>query len=353
MALDLVVQFISFQLLHSFSFLISSNTLDNAVTMVWRYLSGADDGYLPGGIAIIDLVSIAISSLIDYYFSHVVATMLILESERLHAMGQSTTEFVRNIHEPPTTRSVTRTTAFLYSSGGPQMLLRGMKAGITYYTALYTLTFIIHNVFLRHQSLRPIARLIATALLTELHMTWTHSIISTTSPTASVSKLRHNRRIWTRLLVPSLVCASAQTIIDYLPEAVSHSYDKLFSHIDPDSLPLHFLAYYDTFTILPALILRMGVVLPASIALTLVEANFLPESETTIVPAAKDRRARMSALVWGKISKVRSGFGGVYGLVRRSTYFWLWELHLKRGFLRTACDLLALTLGSMLLDLEK
>jgi hypothetical protein len=282
---------------------------------------------------------------IDYYLSHVVSIMLILESERIHAANQSTADFNDNIRNTPTTRSLTRTTSFLYQTGGLRMFLNGLQAGIVYRIAHFLTKSLLQMVIFRHYLLKPIANVISTVLLAELHMAWTHATISATPSTGSLMKLRLRHKTWKSLAIPSLIYAAAQGILIYLPEAADSSWNLLFRRTGTEDVPVNYIAYFEVSTMLPTLIMRMTVILPVSIALVLIEASFLSQTETTIVPSTKGRRSRMATLVWGKLHRIQSGFSGVYGLVRGSTYFWLWELHVKRCLLQAAVDLVVMFVG--------
>ncbi|KAB8206382.1 hypothetical protein P875_00021430 [Aspergillus parasiticus SU-1] len=347
MAINQIPRIIGFQILRSLNLLISSagdnDLFGLAKDFFWNHPdeeTGISDAFF-----YTYMIDTVINSLIDYYLSHVVAIMLILESERLHASNQSTADFINdNIQNQPTTRSVTRASSFLYRMGGLRMFLKGLQTGLVYRATHFALTSLLQMALFRHDLLSPIAHVISTVVLAELHMAWTHATISATSSTGSLLKLRHNHKAWRKLLTPSLVCAAARAVIDYLPEAADSSFNLFFKSASTHDPSEHYIAYFEVSTMLPTLILRMTVVLPAFIALILVEASFLSETETTIVPSTQGRRARMSALVWGKISKVRSGFAGVYGLVRRSTFFWLWELHAKRCLLQSVVDIIIMWL---------
>ncbi|KAF7586225.1 hypothetical protein BBP40_009223 [Aspergillus hancockii] len=307
MGLDQTASFLGFQLLHSLNLLISTSAddvFDHARYLFWRRPPMKQ---------------------IDYYLSHVASIMLIPESERIHAANHSAADFVNdNFRNHPTTRSLTKSSSLLYQTGGLRMFLKGLKTGM---------------VSFQHYLLQPIANVISTLLLAELHMAWTHATISATSSTGSLLNLRHNHRTWKTLAIPSLVSAGAQAALEYFPAAADSSWTLIFGNTGRGNLPGNYIAYLEVSTMLPTLIMRMGVVLPASIALALVEASFLPQTETTIVPSTKGHRSRMAALVWGKLHKIQSGFRGVYGLVRGSTYFWLWELHVKRCLLQAVVDL--------------
>ncbi|KAE8354847.1 hypothetical protein BDV28DRAFT_130072 [Aspergillus coremiiformis] len=345
MAIDRIPNIVGFQILHSLSLLISSagdnDLFDLAKYFFWNPID--QDTHMTDYMFYTYMIDLFINGLIDYYFSHVVAIMLILESERLHASNKSTADFVNdNIRNQPTTRSLVSTSSFLYHTGDLQIFLKGLQMGVVYRAAHLAITNLLEITLFRHRLLMPVAHVISTLVLAELHMAWTHATISATSSTGSLLKLRHNHKTWRTLAMPSLVGAVARALIEYIPDAADSSFD-LFFRKPEDSV--HYVALFEVSTMLPTLILRVSVVLPASIALILLEASFLPETETTIVPGTNGRRARMSALVWGKISKIRSGFGGVYGLVRGSTYFWLWELHAKRCLLQTAVDTVIMWLG--------
>ncbi|KAE8374439.1 hypothetical protein BDV26DRAFT_284245 [Aspergillus bertholletiae] len=282
MALDQIPRIIGFQILCSLNLLIFSLNANNVF-----------DLHISGALFYIYVIDMVINSLHanytripDYYYlSHVVAIMLILESERLHATNQSTADFVNgNINNQPTTRSLARASSFLYHTGGLRMFLNGLQAGLVYHIVHFVLTGLLQMVLFRHVLLRPIAQILST-------------------------------RAWGKLLIPSLVCSAAHAAIEYLPGAADSSFDLFFKDASP-----YYIAYFEVSTMLPTLVLRMIAVLPASVALVLVEASFLPETETTIVPSTHDRRARMS------------------------TFFWLWELHAKRCLLQSVIDIVIMWL---------
>ncbi|KAL5358304.1 hypothetical protein BJX96DRAFT_146345 [Aspergillus floccosus] len=274
-------------------------------------------------------------SLINYTLGHVFATMLILEGERMPTPPcYSDNEHQKeHNHGSRITDSPLKTFAFLRSTGGTRILFRGLSVSILYHVCLYPLTATLHALTGPSFLATALVDILARVLLSELHLTWAHATICARS-SAFVS-LTHNPQRWSALLIPTLVHAIARTAMLHIPHAVNRSSTLLFPHVSVgsaahDRLVPHLFAFGEVGTLFPWVLIRVLVLIPATIALTIVEARFLDDAEATILPDATGRRrAKMCDFVDGRmrLARTQGARQGVYRFVREKTFIGLCRLH--------------------------
>lgn len=266
---------------------------------------------------------------------HVFATMLILEGERTPTPSRySDTEHQKDhSHGSRITDSPLKTFTFLRATGGTRMLFRGLSISILYHVCLYLFTATLHLLTGPSIFATTLADILARVLLSELHLTWTQATICARA-SAFVSPT-HNPQRWSALLIPTLVRATAgqPCCISPTPStAPAPSSSRTCQSTPPrtDGLVPHLFAFGEVGTLFPWVLIRVFVLMPATIALTLVEARFLDDAEATILPDATGRRrAKMRDFVDGRMRLIRKeGVGqGVYRFVRGKTFIGLCRLH--------------------------
>ncbi|EAU36011.1 predicted protein [Aspergillus terreus NIH2624] len=289
----------------------------------------------PISYLLVPLICAIPNSLINYTVGHVFATMLILEGEGTPTASRySDTEHQKDhSHGSRITDSPLKTFAFLRATGGAHMFFRGLSISILYHVCLYLFTATLHLLTGPSIFAAALIDILARVLLAELHLTWTHATICARSNT--FVPLTHNPQRWSALLIPTLVRATARSAMLHLPHAVNRSSTLLFPHPSVnsaahDGLVPHLFAFGEVGTLFQWVLIRVFVLMPATIALTLVEARFLDDAEATILPDATGRRrAKMRDFVDGRMRLVRmEGVGqGVYRFVRGKTFIGLCRLH--------------------------
>ncbi|GES61991.1 six-hairpin glycosidase [Aspergillus terreus] len=289
----------------------------------------------PISYLLLHLICAIPNSLINYTMGHVFATMLILEGERTPTPSRySDTEHQKDhSHISRITDSPLKTFAFLRATGGTRMLFRGLSISILYHVCLYIFTAALHLLTGPSIFAATLVDILARVLLSELHLTWTHATICARA-SAFVSPT-HNPQRWSALLIPTLVRATARTAMMHLPHAVNRSSTLLFPHVSVDtaahdSLVPHLFAFGEVGTLFPWVLIRVFVLMPVTIALTLVEARFLDDAEATILPDATGRRrAKMRDFVdgWMRLVRTQGVAQGVYRFVRGKTFIGLCRLY--------------------------
>lgn len=273
------------------------------------------------------------------------AIVMILESEALHTnasismpAGNGTSSIAA-----PISRSIFGTVIFLVRTAGLRVFFKGVKAAIFYRIAIHLLTLFIEKIerfILGPRSFAPVvARLLASVLLSDLHLTWTQATISFPSSSSSLSASSLSTRSPSSTLrilaLPSLFFAAVQILLDSLP--------RLFMRFSVAFFP-EYLRTADPWQCVLASkllvnIFRLGLYNPALAALILTEARLLPEGDSTIVPSTRGRGARIGEL--GLLGILSSTLGSSAGdgpglvsrlgwdLVRWPTMLWLWALYAK------------------------
>ncbi|KAL4888061.1 hypothetical protein BDV59DRAFT_211538 [Aspergillus ambiguus] len=275
------------------------------------------------------------SSLICYIMGHVFPTMFILESERMPTPSRNNDneQQKEQNYGSPVFQSPLKAFNFLCNTGGTPMVFRGLSTGVIYHLCLSFLKTVLHDLVGLSILARALLDIISCILLSELHLSWTHATIC--ARRNLFTRPVHNARRWSALLIPTLVYATAGAAMLRLPHIVYRSGNLIFPYdSDPKELFPHLIAFGEVFTLLPRVLIRVLVLIPATIALTLVEARFLDDEEATILPdAAGRRRAKMRDFAEGKMRLVKKDNvrQGVYRFVRGKTFIGLCRLHIVRS----------------------
>ncbi|KAL1970747.1 hypothetical protein VTN77DRAFT_2581 [Rasamsonia byssochlamydoides] len=266
--------------------------------------------------------------------------MLMLESVHVHEIAKDPTRVDEvGVKQGPVSRKVVDALSFLYRTGGIRMFCKGLDAAIVYHPAQSSVTGLLQALVFRHPFLRPVAYIISSVLLAELHLHWTHATISATS---SCFRLRHDRGRWKTLTIPALVHATAKVLMDYMPTYVKTSVTFLVEQHAPVEIRARKVVIItEVLSAFLMLALRFFVLLPASITLMLIEASFVPKTEETIVPSAEkpQRRARIAELFSNQDTPVN--WETARRLVHCSTHLWFLELHIKKCLIQLSVELLA------------
>jgi hypothetical protein len=185
------------------------------------------------------------------------------------------------INHKPITASVCATMAHLRRVGGFFARWRGLGAYILY-SLLHGLIMLIFG---------PLLSVFASVLLAPIHMLWTHSMIAPPSPYSLLARIVPLKQC-APLVLPSLAVALAKQATIILPLAlgallldVPRIPDQVLTAAQTnDPLALLPLALRVLAVPLTAALLALFVLLPASAALTRIEASLLPADVHPIVP---------------------------------------------------------------------
>ena len=189
------------------------------------------------------------------------------------------------VKQKPITSSIRSTIKHIKARGGRLARFRGLHVAIIYHMALSVGTNILSS-FLGTKS-RPFVFVFVSIVLTRIHMTWTHIVISEPSekrwfrryPSAKASK---------NAILPTAVLAIAQQLALYLPAVLfimAHEnwYKSSVHSIKVDDskkvalFQLAMAAMTGIFTV-------VLIVIPADVTLKRVQASMLPEEDESIVP---------------------------------------------------------------------
>ncbi|KAJ7462552.1 hypothetical protein FB451DRAFT_1562491 [Mycena latifolia] len=182
------------------------------------------------------------------------------------------------INRKPITASLRGTMAHLRRVGGWFACWRGLRVSILY--------SILHAAFTLILGTNPLISILASVLLSPVHMLWTHSMIALPR-TARLIPVKQ----CTPLILPTLVVALAQQAACFLPELVGSLLDlpsipeKALSAAQHDDLLAIVLTGF-RILIVPVTVAAFAlfILLPASATLTRIEAALLPADVQPIVP---------------------------------------------------------------------
>ncbi|PLB43974.1 hypothetical protein P170DRAFT_480916 [Aspergillus steynii IBT 23096] len=293
-----------------------------------------------------------IKSSTHYFLGHIMAVVMILESQTLHTHASAlmhTSADPLNIAAPaPVSRSVLSAIIFMVCTVGLRVFFKGVKAAIVYNVSVLLLTLFLDKIgrlLFGPRSFVPYAaRLLSSILLSSLHLAWTQAMICipSSSTPASSSLEKSSPSTWRILALPSLFLTAVQILLNNFP--------RLFLRLSLFLVPEHVLRNAQPWqpklaSLILVTLCRLLLYFPARIALTLTEVRLLPEGDQTIIPSVRGRGARIGELGVFEHSSpgvsgvgVSSGLGTRFGLDlgRWDTVLWLWELHVKNSLVQFA-----------------
>nr|POF17516.1 hypothetical protein CFP56_12930 [Quercus suber] len=242
------------------------------------------------------------------------------------------------INHKPITAKIKSSIRHLHQVGGFRARWRGLGVYIVYHM-MHTF---MHNLLAAVLGLglfgSAIMYVVSSVALARVHMLWTHSMIAAPNSKSLRSRLVP-RKQGKALLLPSLVYAVAQQACYLLPLAVAFALnlpqiDQRFMHGPSDEKNCHMLVFAIKVLAVPvtALVVGFTVLLPASVALTRIEAALLPSDMSTIVAFDRD------AIVGGIDTTVRGGcralFVQAWRSFDRSARLRLIKLYIKGTFIQ-------------------
>jgi hypothetical protein len=239
------------------------------------------------------------------------------------------------VKEPMITSSFRRTIVHLRAHAGYLSRFRGLSVyivhslAVAYLTALFgarwwTLPVIPHGV----------AAILASVLLARLHMAWTHIVISEASPKPWFKRLA-DRKAWKKVAGPTAMLTILEQLTIIVPQSFVRelSDPKIWSELNSSAARL--LALKLIVVLAVQLFLVVVLVIPATVALTRVQASLLSEAEETVVPFDRS--------FGGKVIPASSGGSGVISYREAwSTFDWNSRIRLLKVYLKAAAMQFAL-----------
>lgn len=216
---------------------------------------------------------------VRYTLGHTLASILTLQSVyvRSHGHGHKDVNAELGASDAPLSRRLVDSLRVLYAHQGLRIFVKGIHVAAIYQLSKIAVQYVLTATILYPVSARPVADIVATVLLAEMHMSSTHATISGGIRTSKGRLWTHNRETWKKLLLPSLTQACALALLNW----VSRSLPDLSGSSDNNtSEMLSAIAVSRAFV---ALIIRSFVLAPAAAWLTLVEVSFLDSRQETLV----------------------------------------------------------------------
>lgn len=201
-----------------------------------------------------------------------------LEKERLIE------EEVVIIKQDIITSKIRKTIKHLHSIGLAKTRWRGIGAAMAYHMAHSLAVNFISAFFGSFPPFRAIAYIVSSVLLSKIHMTWTHVMISHPSEKPWYKRIPQDKKIFKALVLPSFVYAVAEILTFALPIGVAVFCAPAASTNEGEAQDMGPIVLKVAMGGLTMLAMSVLILLPASVTLTRIEASFLPDDQETIVP---------------------------------------------------------------------
>jgi hypothetical protein len=261
---------------------------------------------------------------VRYTLGHPVASILTLQSvyTRNHGRKYKDEDAAINISDAPLSHYLAKSLHVLYGHRGLYILARGLYVATIYQLLKIAVTNVLTATIFRAVGANPIADIMATVLLAEVHMYWTHATISSGNSMVRFRSWTLDRKRWKKLVLPCAVQGSAIALLHWvsrsLPDATGASYSDVSRTLSAVAVLRAFIA----------LTVRSLVMAPAAAWLTLVEASCLDSGQETLVyERRKGRFVSIGAVFAGYEQRdYRELWNGVTSHLCLS----LLELHLKK-----------------------
>lgn len=199
------------------------------------------------------------------------------------------------VRQEPITNSIFGTLRYLGTVGGRVAHYRGFWIGIAYHVFHGIITNILFlllgQTMFAPAAIAFICHPAATVLACELHMNWTHIVISPPSPLPWYKRLVRSRYHFKSLALPSLKVAVAHQLVIIMPAITFFAWGPI-----PEGEAMrNDLIFRGLAVAATGLAAAFFVLLPASVYLTRVEASLLPEDVDTIVAFDRTLGGRVAA----------------------------------------------------------
>lgn len=261
---------------------------------------------------------------VRYTLGHTLSRILTLQSAyaTVHGQGIDNESVGSCSTDAPLSRHLLRSLRELYAHHGLRIFFKGLYVGAIYRISKVVLTSLLAASVFRHAKLSIIAEIVAKVLLAETHMYWTHATILTRRSHPRVRLWPRDLAQWKKILLPSLVQASAIALLRWISRTTS-TIDATSS-----SDAARTVSGLAVARVLVALIVQAFVLAPTTVWLTLAEAKSLDRKEETLVyDRTKGRFMNIGAVFAGdQQNRKELHLDGV----SLPLCLWLLELHLKK-----------------------
>lgn len=181
------------------------------------------------------------------------------------------------IKQSPITSSLCKSFDLLHSVGGFTARWRGLGCAVAYNIAHSITVNFICAIISPMPVVQAVAYVASSMILSKVHMTWTHVIISKPSSKPWFKRVSNDTTAFKTLLLPSAVYGLAQVATLALPILTFLVFSSGVADVQQQVIGVIGAGAV-------MLALTVLILLPASVTLTRIEASFLPADEDTIVP---------------------------------------------------------------------
>ncbi|KAE8379010.1 hypothetical protein BDV26DRAFT_303893 [Aspergillus bertholletiae] len=238
-------------------------------------------------------LGLILNLLTRYIIGHVLMSILILET----VGKQANTSELGDKKSALSNRQLLRASAILYRSGGVRLLLNGIGSACTYWAMHISVAKLLTTLLPS-----PAAHILASVLLAETHFIWTARTILPRDQLRFVSNPGDHRR-WKALVLPTLVYATAETVMMYIPAL----FDSSIAPPPNEEVTIAGLLYIvrsDILVLGLMLSAQLFLLLPSYIALILVQASLLPPTcETLIFSLSRQQRGRRVGEIFSAVNR--------------------------------------------------
>ncbi|KAG0649387.1 hypothetical protein D0Z07_4422 [Hyphodiscus hymeniophilus] len=258
---------------------------------------------------------VVVSSMVEYTFGRLIPTLLMVESPEAIVFEPLTTEdpdapINKNPTDPelllveqkPITSSFRKTIKHLHAKGGFRARFRGISIFVVNVILVQWIAGVL-NIFLPFL-LGPI---IATVLLAQVSLAWTHIVISDPNPKRWYRRIP-SMKTWRKVAGPTAVYAVAEQFAVVLPAYLATKTGFLGRPEDLNTSGDAGKLFAKGFSVLlVTLCLVLFVIIPAKVTLVRVQASLLPDEVESIVPFDRS--------FGGKVIPAIVGGSGVIGML--------------------------------------
>jgi hypothetical protein len=235
-----------------------------------------------------------------------------------------------DVKEVPVSHQVVDYLSILYRHHDIGIFYKGLHVAVLYHLARTSIAALLGATIFRPTYFQPIADVLSTVAVSELHLYWTQRSVSARQTRLGSWTFSHNRQRWKTLVIPSAAQGTALAFLRYISKPLSET----ATSIEVASWSIVAFAVLRAFL---ALVTRSLMLSPLSVCLTLIEASFLDPVEETLVYS----RRKKSFLPVGTIFPKREmplSFERARKQALLSTCLWLLELHVKKCLVQMALE---------------
>ena len=235
-----------------------------------------------------------------------------------------------DVKEIPVSRQVVDTLSILYRHHDIGIFYKGLHVAILYHLARTSIAALLGATIFRSTYFQPIADVLSTVAVSELHLYWTQRSVSARKTRFGSWTFSHNRQKWKTLLIPSAAQGTALALLRY----ISKPLPETATSIEVASWSIVAFAVLRAFL---ALVTRSLMLSPLSVFLTLIEASFLNPFEETLVYSRRKKSFLRVGTIFPK-GEIPLSFERVRKQALLSTCLWLLELHVKKCLIQMVLE---------------